>query len=181
MAAAAAAGSGYSSWRFGALESGKLCAGALCCHAEVAAGSAAGYALAVLDGIDADGSEASWAAQACAVLPCAYPSERCLQYASPRASSSSSSLLALRLRLSGADSATAFFPELLAHSAAQEQQMLRPGDGSSAGTFAFATDGAGGAWLNASAAATGGDGVQLASAVLYGRRFGKDQLPYRCG
>ena len=74
--------------------------------------------------------------------------------------------------MSGAATSTLIFPEVFATSATQDQVMLDP-SGTGPGTLAFAAV-AGGASLNATAAAG------LGSGVLYGRKFDGDQLPYSC-
>jgi len=169
---ALAIGNGGRSWRFAELSDGKLCAGRVCCVAEAVQGEAHGWVLAALDGTDTDLGEAQWAAQVCAVLPCDTPSQRCLQYSAPP-SSRTASLRALRLSMSGASARTVVFPEAFATSATRGGQvMLTPnGGGSDTLAFATATDGAS---LNVTAAAG------LGSAVLYGRSFDEDQLPYDC-
>ena len=75
--------------------------------------------------------------------------------------------------MAGAAASTAVFPEVFASTAQQAQVMLRPGSG--AGGFEFAALAGGGATLNVSVSA----GV-VGSAVLYGRHFGADTLPYSC-
>ena len=65
------------------------------------------------------------------------------------------------------------FPEVIATSATDEQYMLSPG-GRGDDSFTFDGRVPGEASVNVSAAAV------LSSAVLYGRRFGGDRLPYSC-
>lgn len=167
---ALAAGRG-GGWRFAELSDGKLCAGSVCCIAEAEQGDARGWALAALDGTDTDRGEAQWVAQVCAVLPCAVPSGRCLQYAPP---SHAASLRALSLSMSGASVSTVVFPEVFATTAAGGQVMLTPNGGGGPDTLAFAAAAGDGVSLNATAAAS------LGSAVLYGRSFDEDKLPYSC-
>lgn len=166
----AAAGERPAGWTFARLDERQLCAGRVCCEAQVTEGSATGYALAALDGADANDGE-TWAAQVCAVLPCAVPSHECLSYSAPPAGSR---LRGVHLSMSGAAAGTTAFPEVVASSSAHEQYLLRP-DRGGVDTFDFADNhSAGGSTLRASAKHA------LTSVVLYGRRFAADTLPYSC-
>ena len=171
---------GGGGWRFAELSDGKLCAGSVCCVAEAVEGDAQGWALAALDGTDTDRGEAEWAALVCAVLPCDTPSKRCLQYSPlppPLPPSRGGPLRALRLSMSamsGAAASTLVFPEVFATLATRGGQVMLTPNGGGPDTLTFAATAAGGASLNATAAAG------LGPAVLYGRSFDDDQLPYRC-
>eukprot|EP01062_Namystynia_karyoxenos_P063746 TRINITY_DN56544_c0_g1_i1.p1 TRINITY_DN56544_c0_g1~~TRINITY_DN56544_c0_g1_i1.p1 ORF type:complete len:464 (+),score=58.31 TRINITY_DN56544_c0_g1_i1:91-1482(+) len=152
-------------WAFAALAEGaRVCSGAVCCEARNVSGDAAGFSLAVLDGIDS-GGDTEWAAQVCALLPCRQPSARCLDYQLPAGTLSTAHLLA-----SGLAADAVIFPEVLGKAPSGGQTLLAPGG---AGDDAFVQDAAGaGLGMRASAG--------LLSAAIYARRFSLDVLPYSC-
>ena len=199
---------GTPTWTFAKLEDGaKLCSsdGAQCCTASLPSGSGgpgspggpggvgaaaaaaaavAGYALALADGTDTEVGNV-WGAHACAVLPCESPGKSCLSYQTPgpvvgrhaaaAAAAAAAVLASVSIELCGLEVTDFVVPEVVAGSAAHEQIMLAPGAAGSPGAFAFGQKA--GCWqLSASAAA----GEHITSAVIYGRRFSEDKLPYTC-
>ena len=135
----------------------------------------AGYALALADGTDTEVGNV-WGAHACAVLPCGTPGKSCLSYQTPGGRAAAAALASVSIEMCGLEATDFVVPEVVAGSKAHEQIMLAPGAAGSAGTFAFGQE-AGGCWqLTASAAA----GEHVTSAVIYGRRFSEDKLPYVC-
>jgi len=131
-------------------------------------GSSLGYVLAAFDGTDTDQGYISWAAQICAVLPCQRMGQACLAYQTP-----SGSLHAVTLAAEGM-TAGHVEPEVVAYSSSQEQIMLTPGATEDGFSFvANTTEHALSAWTAAQ--------YPLTSALVYGRVFQKDNLPYKCG
>lgn len=152
-----------SEWEFAALSTGKVCSGSVCCTASGINGGANGYAIAAINGMD-NGAGTSWAASGCAVLACASPSSSCLDYQSPRGSLTGVTLSATGL------SGVSVFPEVITTSGNYPQLMLTPGDSNNGFTF---TSGA-------SASLQIATQYTVTSALLYGRKFSDDSLPYKC-
>eukprot|EP00927_Polykrikos_kofoidii_P061708 TRINITY_DN56547_c0_g1_i1.p1 TRINITY_DN56547_c0_g1~~TRINITY_DN56547_c0_g1_i1.p1 ORF type:complete len:444 (+),score=57.44 TRINITY_DN56547_c0_g1_i1:99-1430(+) len=104
------------SWQFGSLGS-RICHRDVCCSAIVTAGSADGYVLAFLDGID-ENSGMRWRAQVCAVLPCTKAGSSCLDFQMP-----SGNLTGVSVEMSGSN----IVPEVLGYEGGLEV-LLTPGD-----------------------------------------------------
>ena len=187
-----------SSWSFVKLTDGaKICSsdGTQCCTASLPATTGAiakaaleGYALALVAGTDSEEGNV-WGARACAVLPCATPSRGCLSYQTP--GGETSRLAAVSIELCGLATTDFVVPEVVSGGAAREQAMLQPATANSTfaaalpGTFVLQKNGGQGAesesesacWQLAVSAAVGD---HVTSAVIYGRRFTQDNLPYTC-
>mmetsp|Transcript_20120 Transcript_20120/g.41710 ORF Transcript_20120/g.41710 Transcript_20120/m.41710 type:complete len:608 (+) Transcript_20120:85-1908(+) len=162
-------------WQFAPLSSGRVCSGNLCCAASALNGSAAGYVLAALKGVDSGcgfgGNCASpslnWQAEACAVLSCPSPGGPCLNYQTP-----SGALFGISLSMD-VSTGTSVYPHVLAYgggSVAGAQELITPDAG-----LNFTHNG-GSAVLNVSSP------NPLTSAILYGRPYGlgEDVLRYNC-
>eukprot|EP01065_Artemidia_motanka_P006733 TRINITY_DN13288_c0_g1_i1.p1 TRINITY_DN13288_c0_g1~~TRINITY_DN13288_c0_g1_i1.p1 ORF type:complete len:466 (+),score=105.01 TRINITY_DN13288_c0_g1_i1:47-1399(+) len=145
-------------WAFAPLSSGHVCSGGVCCTATAMTGSTDGYVIAALDGDDVQGGT-QWAAQVCAILPCHTASDQCLQFNPPTGS-------LRRVVLSATGISSVVFPEILGWRRGL-QTALQPGTGND--SFEFSGS-------NASIATAD----VLLSAVLYGRKFASDSLPYDC-
>ena len=169
-------------WAFAPMASGKVCSGTVCCTATDVMGVGSGYAIAALQGDD-DGGGITWYGEACAVLPCAAPGPRCLDYQAPPPSGLTK--VALRMEIgSGASNRSAgtsvyssglgLLPMALAVSAdGAQQHLLQPGPALSFDAAALA--------LTASTAGAGAaPRSTLSSVVVYRRVFDKDTLAYSC-
>jgi predicted amidohydrolase len=189
-------------WTFSALSASaptKACSsdGAVCCEASVrlmnqvkidsssSSSAASGYVLGALSGIDSDEhGSIRWAARACAVLACVgRAGQACLTYQTP---GDSDGLAGVNLTLTS-DTAAAIdadvdvVPEVISYGGATYPQLLltpvcanTSGVNLDTGGFFFAKVSEGTWALNVSAA------HPVTSAVIYGRNFAKDPLPYSC-
>ena len=175
-------------WAFAPLASGRVCSGTVCCTASGVVGSGSGYAIAALQGDD-DGGGITWYGEACAVLPCATPGPRCLDYQTPPAPGLTK--VALKMAIGpgaskrggvtfGAGSSgpaahqgLGLLPMVLAVSSdgAQQQHLLQPGPALGFDPSSLE--------LTASTAGAAPRST-LASVVVYGRVYDRDTLAYSC-
>lgn len=172
-----------SGWKFAPLSAGRVCAGGVCCEADVPAGWPEGFALAALDGVDLGpgGTSGEWPAQACSVLPCASPGQDCLYYQEP-----TGRLSEVRLRMTGAEfcasypvaEVTGCGSKASGTCAQRLLQPWQPGQNQS-GTFKLESDMTAATVL---ANMTEQGAHTLSSVVIYVRRFDLDgpYLPYTC-
>mmetsp|Transcript_21838 Transcript_21838/g.55799 ORF Transcript_21838/g.55799 Transcript_21838/m.55799 type:complete len:335 (-) Transcript_21838:243-1247(-) len=152
-----------SGWAFAPLAAGRVCSGGVCCRAT--AKDTQGYVLAALNGDDVDG-DMSVPAEVCAVLSCADAGRDCLDFG--RQVPGGATEVKLVMEKLGAER---LVPEVVAASQDQTEILLVPNSTSNGFRFAETATGA-----TLSAASS----HNLTSVVLYGRRFDRDTLPYRC-
>jgi hypothetical protein len=131
----------------------------------VLSGNPSGYVLGVLDGIDGEAGIV-FPSQVCAVLPCPTPGRNCLSYQQPLGQ-----LQGLVLQMSGVESST-LVPEVVATKGGYSQVELTPGDETDGFTFRKSHSTS---ELHISTT------MNVFSALIYGRLFDKDHLPYSCG
>lgn len=154
-----------SNWKFAPLADGKICSGATCCKANVTSGRAENFVLGALDGIDNDG-HLRWPAQVCAVLPCRSPGTWCLDFQGPVGN-----LLGVELEMTGLDQGDAV-PEVVATHGQDSEVLLLPGSQTEGYTFELHGQAEASLQVNSK--------IPLTSALIYGRPFARDQLPYTC-
>mmetsp|Transcript_13922 Transcript_13922/g.30025 ORF Transcript_13922/g.30025 Transcript_13922/m.30025 type:complete len:455 (-) Transcript_13922:156-1520(-) len=150
-------------WAFAPLAAGRVCSGGVCCRAT--ATTTQGYVLAALNGDDVDG-DMSVSAEVCAVLSCADAGRGCLDFG--RQVPGGATEVKLVMEKLGAER---LVPEVVASSPDEVEILLVPNSTSNGYLFAETVTGA-------TLAATSAH--NLTSVVLYGRRFDRDSLPYRC-
>jgi len=102
----------------------------------------------------------------CAVVPCSYPGQDCLSYQRPEGH-----LQGVTVEMSG-DASPSTVPEVLATDGSYPEVLLTPGRSDDGFNF---TNSGSSAELSASTTS------KILSALIYGRRFDQDQLPYSCG
>ena len=188
-----AAGGNDGVWTFRTIDSAatSVCSADVCCSAYTTHAEAYGtYVLGALDGTDTS-EGLKWGANVCAVMPCTSASSSCLNYhAAP-----STPLTELRVEMSLAGSVArpdSVLPEVILSDTAGLQappSQFSPyvaGQATPTGEAQWSWDSARGSAvvaLNRTAAldAAGlGSEAGVLSAVIYGRCFDKDVLPYSC-
>jgi len=158
---------GDGQWQFVDLKVGHVCSGSVCCDANVAVGTTAGYVLGALDGADGQTGVRPFPAQVCAILSCSSPGRACLSHQATKGN-----LQSVQISMSGIADVENLIPEVLATQGSGTQQVLLT-KGSAPDGFQFAHTGAN-ATLGVSTT------MKLGSALLYARLFSKDNLPYDC-
>lgn len=185
-----------SSWNMTDLSEGAVVrSGDMSCSASDLKGSeGSGYVLAVLNGQDTS-EGLTWGAQVCAILPCSSSAQpkSCLSYTGlPSAGGLTSGTLRIEdhgAALPRSEVSAAFFPEVLASDSTKgtSQTALSPLDDGGGLSFSFTTGveaGSSSAEAELSFEATEANAEEtsfgLLSAVIYGRSFADDDLPYSC-